>query len=121
MAIRPIYELYDRNKTYMTPSGTMATPQWVTEQYPAAGHFAFVLETDASHTVMYSMDALAKMKGIYNIDNSLTDAQAVEAIADKIYSMKVEQEEQANVPSVQERTAAALEFIALSNLPDEQQ
>ena len=119
MAIRPIYELYDRNKTYMTPSGSIATPQWVAEQFPAVGHFAFVLETDASHTMMYSLDALAKMKGIYNIDNSLTDIQAVEAIADKVYSMKVEEEEQANVPSVQERTAAALEFIALSNLPDE--
>lgn len=119
MAVRPIYELYDRNKIYMTPGGTLAPPNWVAEHYPAATQFPFIVETDASHTMMLSMDALAKMKGFHNIDVNLTDAEAVEAVADAIYAQRVASEEAANTPSVEERTAAALEFIALSNLPDE--
>ena len=120
MATRPIYELYNNNKTYMTPAGTLATPQWVRENYPATVNFPFMIETDASGSMLMSMDALAKMKTFYGIEGEMTDNQAVEAIATEEYNRRVANEEAASVPTAEERTAAALEFIALSNLPDEE-
>lgn len=120
MATRPILTLYDKTKTYMTPSATVATPAWVAKQYPATQHFDFIMETDATGEMMLSMDALSKMRVIYGIDASLSAAAAVEAIADTIYNNRLAEEEAAAQPSNEERTAAALEYLALASLPDEE-
>ena len=118
MATKPNLKLYDSTKTYMAPSGALMTPEKVARQWPAAQqNFPFVVETDAAERMMLSMDALATLASVHNVDVSgMADADAVEEIADAIYQERVAAEGDPTESSAEERTAAALEAIVMNNM-----
>ena len=118
MATKPILKLYDQNDTYMSPAGTLLDAAAVLGQWPAAARFAHVVETDPSGETMLSFDGLSKMCGIFDVDRSgLTDAEAVEALAEAIYQQRLASEGDPAESTPEERIAAALELANTINLP----
>lgn len=118
--MKQIYlRLYDPADTFMSPGGTIMDAAAVREQFPASQVFAYIVHTDASGEVMYGFYSLSAMKSKYGISQSLTGAEAVQAVEDAMNAEKeAEAEAQENYVSPEERIAAALEFQALSSLPD---
>ena len=113
-------ELYDSSKTYITPAGAIYDRARVQQDFPAAMRVPYVAETDQSGTMVYRMEPLAAMRSRYGVEASLSDQEAVAAIVTAITAEQEAQAEAArNYVSAEERTAAALEFLALNSLPEE--
>ena len=70
-------EKYTGTKTYMFPSGGIASPWEVISQYPAVEVFTHVIETDENREVMYAIMNLSGMRSMYNIDPALTEDEAI--------------------------------------------
>ncbi len=104
-------EKYTGKKTYMYPNGALATPDDIKKDFPAVEAFTHIIETDEAGQVCFAVQNLAAVRSQLGIDSSLTEDEAIAAI-----------EELRNAPapepevSTEERTAAALEYIALSNM-----
>ena len=109
-------EIYDGTKTYMYPNMTLATPQVMQANYPAILAFPHVIETDDAGQVCFAIENFSAMKSRYNIDNELTDEQALAAIQEILNAPEPEPE-----ASSEERIASALEFQNLMMLPDEEE
>lgn len=109
---------YKQTDMYMSPSGALMDAAAVSEQFPAASVFPHVVETDPAGQMMYGLYNLAAMRGQYGIDPALGEAEAIAALTDAMNAEQEAQKEAATQPSVEERTAAALEFLAMSSLPD---
>lgn len=109
-------EKYTGEKTYMFPTGALATPEVVYKQYPAAKVFTFVVGTDKAGQVMQSMDNLSVLRDVYDIDEALPDDEAIVAV-ETIMNTPVEVSTE---PSAEERIAAALEYQVMASLPDEE-
>lgn len=75
-------EKYDGTKTYMYPNSAIATPEVVTNDFPAWRIFPHVAITDGQ--TIYSFMSLQSMRSQYNIDESLDDDAAIEAINKKM-------------------------------------
>lgn len=110
-----IIEKYTGEKTYMFPNGALAAPETVAAKYPAASTFTHVVETDESGEVMFALQNLAAMRTLYSIDSALSENDAITALQTAI---NTEPEADTSI-STDERIAAALEFLAVSSLPDE--
>lgn len=102
-------EKYTGEKVYMFPNGFLATKEAVLNQFPAAEHFTFVVTTDENGEVMLGMDNLSVLRGIYGIDSTLTEAEAIAAI-EEIINTPVEAVEEV---SDQTRIADALEDMVV--------
>ena len=106
-------EKYLGKKTYMFPSGKLATPEVMLKNYPAILTFAHVIETDEAGEVCFAVENLSAIRSFYNIDPSLSEDDAIRAI-----------EEIRNAPapepevSAEERIASALEYQNLMNMED---
>ena len=111
-----ILEKYTGEKTYMFPNGAIATPERVLEQFPAALTFVHVVETDEAGEVMWAFDNLSALRSIHNIDKSLSEPEAIEALQEIINY--VPEEIIDDTPTAEERIAAALEFQNLALLED---
>ena len=109
--------LYKGDKTYMFPSGNLATPEAVYAKYPAVKTFKHVIGTDESGEVLLSITNLSLMRSRYNIDASLSDDDAIRALEDATNTQKKE-EVVNNAPSATERIAAALEYQNLLAMED---
>lgn len=105
---------------YMSPSGALMDAAAVSEQFPAAAVFPHVVETDQAGQMMYGLYNLAAMRSQYGVDAALAENEAITAVADAMNAEQEAQREAANQPTVEERTAAALEFLAMNSLPDEE-
>lgn len=97
---------YTGEKVFMYPNGKIATKEQVLNDFPAALTFTHIIETDEHEEVCFAVQNLSAMRGIYNIDNSLTEDEAIAKI-EEIINTEPEQ-----VESAEERTAKALEEIA---------
>ena len=102
-------EKYDGTKTYMYPNSTIATPEVVTNDFPAWQLFSHVVVTDGQ--TIYSFMSLQSMRSQYNIDESLDDDAAIAAINEKMSEPPVEVEQE---PTPEEVTATSLASIAAS-------
>ena len=111
-------EKYTGEKTYMFPTGAIATPEVVYAEYPAAKVFTFVVGTDKNGQVMQSMDNLSVLRDVYSIDEALSEDEAIAAIETII---NTPQEETEPEPTAEERIAAALEYQVMASLPDEEE
>lgn len=104
-------EKYNNSKTYMFPSGDIATPERVEKDYPAVKYFDHIIETDEAGQVMFAIQNLAAAKSQFEIDANLSDEEAI---------AKIEEIRNAPPPepevSPSERIAAALEFNNLLNM-----
>lgn len=97
---------YDGTKTFMYPNGAIATKERVLQDFPAALTFTHIIETDEAEEVCFAVQNLSAMRGIYNIDSSLTEDEAIAKIQEIINTPPE------TVVSTEERTANALEAIA---------
>lgn len=102
-------EKYDNKKTYIFPSGGIATPEVIAEKYPAVNIIDYVFVTDSAGEVVYQIQSLGSMKDIYNIETD-DEEEAIKLIEDALN--KVEEE----CASPEERIAAAMEFQNLMSL-----
>lgn len=109
-----IIEKYTGEKTYMFPTGALATKEAVLQQFPAALTFTHVVETDEEGQVMWAIQNLAAMKSMYNIDKSLSEEEAIAKIQEIVNTPVAE----SSTPSDMERIASAMELQALNALPD---
>lgn len=101
-------EKYTGNKHYMFPNGKLATPEIMQNDYPAIMVFTHIIETDEAGEVCFAVQNLSAMRGFYNIDNELTEDEAIAKIEEIINTPEPISTE----PSTEERTASALEAIA---------
>ena len=111
-----IIEKYTGQKTYMFPNGAIATPEVVLEQFPACLTFTHIVETDENGEVMFALQNLSAIKSFYNIDNTLSETEAIQEIQERLNTSPVI----SNEPSTEERIAAALEAQVLMSMPDEE-
>ena len=101
-----ILKIYDE-KTRMYPSGKVATKDTVYADYPAVKVFTHVIETDENDEVIYAINNLSALRTSYNIDKSLSEQEAVQAIQD---IMNTPHEPVEPEPTAEERIAASLEY-----------
>ena len=113
--------LYNSSDTYMSPSGAIMDCVKVQHDFPAVSNFSFIVETDTYEEMMYGFYSLSAMKAKYDVNNTLTDEEAVQAIE---YAMNLEkiidsQPQPAENPvTAEERIAAALEYQMLNDMED---
>ena len=107
---------YTGDKTFMFPTGGLATPEIVAEQYPAVTAFTHIVETDDNCEVLFAIQNLSAMRNIYNIDASLTEDEAIAKIEEIVNTPEPESTE----VTAEERIAAALEYQVMASLPDEE-
>ncbi|MBR6613160.1 MAG: hypothetical protein IKK84_00145 [Clostridia bacterium] len=103
---------YDGTKTFMYPNGAIATKERVLQDFPAALTFTHIIETDEAEEVCFAVQNLSAMRGIYNVDTSLTEEEAITKI-EEIINTVPEQE-----VSAEERIASALEYQNLMSMED---
>lgn len=106
-----IIEKYTGEKTYMFPNGSLATPEIMLRQFPAVLAFAHIIETDEAGEVAFAVQNLSAMRTFYNVDSSLTEAEAIAAIQEIVNTPEVNTE-----PTAEERIAAALEYQNLASM-----
>lgn len=104
-------EKYDGSKTYMFPTGHLATLERVKKDYPAVEVFTHIVETDEGGQVMFGIQNLSAVRSLMEIDPSLSEDEAIAKIEELKNAPKPEPE-----PTVEERIAAALEFQNVMNM-----
>ena len=75
-----LLEKYTGTKTYMAPSGALMTPERMLESFPAIMTFTHVIETDKNGQICLAINNLSMMRDRYNIDDALTDDEAIAEI-----------------------------------------
>ena len=104
---------YDGTKTFMYPNGAIATPERVLADFPAVLTFTHIIETDEQEQVCFAVQNLAAMRGVYGVDSTLTEDEAIAKIEEIINTPEPEPE-----PTAEERIASALEFQNMMSLDD---
>lgn len=105
---------YTGDKIYMFPNGAIATKERVLQDFPAALTFTHIIETDEHEEVCFAVQNLSAMRGVYGIDSTLTEDEAIAAIQEVVNTVPETE------PSAEERIASALEFQNMMTLPDEE-
>ena len=102
-------EKYTGNITYMFPNGEIATPERLEQDFPAITLFPHVLEVNGN--VCQAVMELSALRQMHDIDENLSEEEAIEAIENIINAPPPE-------PGIspEERIAAAMEFQNLMNL-----
>ena len=103
---------YEGVKTYMYPNGELATPERVLKDFPSILQFTHVIEVDENEEVLSAVMNLSQLRSMHNIDPTLSEQEAIEAIQAIINTPTEE-----TVITAEERIAAALEFNNLLNMP----
>lgn len=114
------YAIWDKTSNVYTPSGEKFTAQEWIERYPIAELKSVKVVCAAGEINGAFFGTLGQMVQMwesqgYDFSECTTDEEKlemIEAIEDEINTPSTE-------PTVEERTAAALEFIAMSSLPDD--
>lgn len=113
------YQIWNGTDSIITPSGHQFTAQEWAERYPwvnASGAKMIITAgpiNGGCAELFDSFVALRKRQGA-PITDSMTDDEVLAAIEE------FEDNPPDPGPSVEERTAAALEFLAMNSLPDEE-
>ena len=105
-------EKYTGTKTYMFPTGNLATPEIVAEKYPSVKVFTHVVETDEGGQVLMAIMNLSALRSIHKIDSSLSEDDAIAAIQTILNTPSVQE------VSAEERIAAALEYQNIASMGD---
>lgn len=110
------YKIWNGTDSLITPIGEVLSAEQVKAKYPMAGiaGMKFIV-CDAPISMGVFME-FEQTKQMYkqmgaSITDAMTDQEALNAIT------QFEENPPALAPSVEERTAAALEFLALNSLP----
>lgn len=105
---------YTGEKTYLFPNGSIASPEVVKSEYPGCEIATFVAITDESEETIYSFQSLASMKQVHNIDQSLSEDEAIKAIEDKLNNPVIDNSER--ILPAEERIAAVLEYQTMMSM-----
>ena len=121
-----MYKLLDKTKTYYTQGGGY---KYVPENKPCGDkelhlskEFSWVLNEEIhpiieeKNGILMSVAILEDMAERYSID--MTDKEVSVVLEEINVAIKEEAQAQAEIVSAEERTASALEFIALSSMDD---
>lgn len=103
-------EKYTGEKTYMYPSGGLATPNDVKSKYPAVANFVHIVETDEEGQVLFALENLSAVKSRMGIDANTSEEDAIKQIEEMRNTIPEQ------LPTTEERIAAALEFNNLLNM-----
>ena len=114
------YAIWNKKDMILTPVGEVLTAEKWIERYPVAGVPTITVICSAGEINGAFFGTLGQMVQMweshgYDFSSCTTDEEKlemIEAIEDEINTPSTE-------PTTEERTAAALEFIAMSSLPDE--
>lgn len=113
--MKQYFELYDDTKTYYSPRGEVFTPEVVGERYAIVNSgLPVVIVTDKNHILFGGYGLLSQYRDMYDIDDALTDEEAIMEI-ERVANLPQPEPE----PSAEERIAAALEFQNVLALPIE--
>jgi hypothetical protein len=102
-------EKFDGTKTYMFPNGAIATPEAIRSRFPAVDSFPHVIEVNGD--VCQAVMSLNALRQIHQIDDELSEADAITAIETIMNTPPPEPE-----PTAEERIAAALEYQNLLSM-----
>lgn len=130
MATKRILELYDPEKTYIAP-GTpkdadgnpapdraVMTLANIRNSFPFAGYVPCIAATDDSGVMLFGFYSLSERCKSLGVDRTgMTDAEAVEAVAEAWYQAELDAEGDPTESSAEERIAAALELANVMNMP----
>lgn len=111
-------EKYTGEKTYMYPNAALATPERVLADFPAAVAFPHVIETDANGEVLFAIMNLSTLRTQYEIDSTLSEEEAIQAIQDIMNTPVEVVEETDPATSALENIAAQLEYQNMTSLED---
>ncbi len=78
--MRKIIEKYEGNRTYMFPSGAVATPEVMASKYPAILQFVHIIETDENREVCWAIQNLSAARSMQGIDPVLNEVEAIAAL-----------------------------------------
>lgn len=114
------YAIWNKEDSIITPIGEVLSPEKWIERYPVAGVPTITVVCAAGEINGAFFGTLGQMVHMwesqgYDFSECTTDEaklEMIEAIEDELNTPSTE-------PTTEERTAAALEFIAMSSLPDE--
>ena len=104
---------YTGDKTYMYPSGRIASPEVVKADYPAVEVYPYIIETDENEQVIFSISNLSVVRAQLEIDPELSEDEAIAKIQELRNAPPVIEEPE---PDAAERIAAALEYQNLLSL-----
>lgn len=115
------YAIWNKTDPILTPIGeVLSAEKWI-ERYPIAGVPTITVVCAAGEINGAFFGTLGQMVQMYEAQGA--DFSACETNEDKLAVIEA-WEDYINTPSdeptTEERTAAALEFIAMSSLPDEE-
>jgi hypothetical protein len=99
-------EIYNPDKTYMTPDMKVATPDQIKANYSAVNNFKCVIYTDESGEMLFGIEPFNAMKQRLGVASGLSDEETLKAMEDILNKPVPVNTE----PSAQERIASALEY-----------
>lgn len=115
------YAIWNKQDPVIVPTGKVFTAQQWMEKYPVAAMDSITVVCAAGEVNGGFFGTLGQMVQMYEAQGA--DFSACETAEDKLLIIEAF-EDNMNAPSddvsAEERTAAALEFIAMSSLPDEE-
>lgn len=115
------YAIWDKTSPIIVPTGKVFTAEQWKEKYPAAGISSITVVCSAGEINGGFFGTLGQMVQLYESQGA--DFSACQTPEEKLAVIEAF-EDALNAPSgeasTEERTAAALEFIAMSTLPDEE-
>ena len=114
------YAIWNKIDPILTPIGeVLSAEKWI-ERYPIAGVTTITVVCGAGEINGAFFGTLGQMVQMYEAQGA--DFSACETNEDKLAVIEAFEDAMnaaSNEPSVEERTAAALEFIAMSSIPDD--
>lgn len=113
------YAIWDKQSQVITPIGeVLSAAQWI-ERYPVAGVDSITVVCAAGEINGGFFGTLGQMVQMYEAQGAdFSEAATDEEKLEVIEAFEDAMNAPSTTPSTEERTAAALEFLAMSNLPD---
>lgn len=112
MNMKHYLEKYNKFKEYLFSNGEKAGYEKLKDLYPGIDSIEYVVTTDYTRKIIISMEPLILMRTEYNIDEKLSDNDAIDKILEII--------NKENEIDEQTRIADALEDLVVLNMPDEE-
>lgn len=106
-------EKYDKEKVYYFQNGSIADYDRVKAIYPGVDNLTYIVYTDYTGDIIILMELLNLKRTEFNIDETLTEEQAIERISEILNGEE---------PDIEDTTriADALEDLVVLNMPDEE-
>lgn len=106
-------EKYDKEKIYYFQNGSVADYDRVKAIYPGVDNLTYIVHTDYTGDIIILMELLNLKRTELNIDESLTEEEAIEEILEILNEENVDTDDTT-------RIADALEDLVVLNMPDEE-